>query len=943
MEPLLDRTQSSPAKPEPARADEPEHDAGGLLSLAQTAPKASAKADNPLALAPKLLRARAAVDVLALVAPTFLPAYRRAADALDAMAVLELARHIVGAVQRAEDSQQELGRVADAGPGAFLVSIPGQPEQSEKEIDGQLAEIEKLRAQLVESLPTLEADLAIKLGPQIFRGAPVGGSLETPALGKRPADLLASESGALVELLLVVAEVRKTAGLDGRSSPALDDSQRAAIVALVEPWKSRPVNFSFLAAVLGQLGIWESVATQAGPSGKTLAATQFEVEDQVRQTGALTDVGELDAATLSHLLGADPTDHYQPFDDTAAMAVFEKLHSAAPAARAVLLRQIQRWNMLDQLCEHLPFKLVEALHDGVWPHDREIARALEPFFEDKGGGKSLHRMYMEQVDHKLEAGQTIRAFGWFFLDFVHNALTGGFAHEYGDAYDAHEQGLTTDDEFSSASTKALAKAAAVTALSAVTAGVTGELAQGLAAGLGAGKSVAQLIGAGAGGFGAGVSGHFAGDVFDQAFNGKEGFDSGRDYLKSGALGAGMGMAGAELARLSVGAGKYLGLAERPIDAFASRYPAMSEVLERIRLSGVRAGSRVRMKVSELLDVIGSGFGGPGGPNAFAFATVYGGLEKMPRDIELDVRLRPARSKSLTAPMKMGSGRGPDDAEGGAGARAAHEADLEPVIELEDADIVEITDEAGASSTLQSSGDSLDPFLDRVWAARAGIHDEMDVYRLYMDPSEAKAPLTGDANAYMDRLAELNRGRKGKSSVQGSMERGFWRYAREGRVSGGTQERIYVNVAADHAVEVMEMVVKEIVDNPKFPKATLAKVAGPKAVATREDALVIYTEDAVTADLVIEHLRAYREAHPDFFEATSPPMTDQVLEGVSVGYEPLGGGSFGMARSKAIREALDLARMVKGGRKVFGNLARMKLNAHQIDPVQPHRNKPGGGE
>ena len=739
-----------------------------------------------------------------------------------------------------------------------------------------------------------------------------------------------------------MSEVRKTAGHDGRSSPALDESQRAAIAALVEPWKSRPVNFSFLASVLGQLGIWESVASQPGPSGKTLAATQVQVADQVRETGALTDVGELDTGTLSHLLGADPTDHYQPFDDTAAMAVLEKLYTAAPAARAVLLRQIERWNMLDRLCEHLPWKLVEALHDTVWSHDHEIARALRPFFEDKGGGESLHKLYMDQLDEKVAEGQTIRAFGWYFLDFVHNVLTAGLLHEYSDAYDAHEQGLTTDDEFSSAATKALAKAAAITALSMVTAGVTGELAQGLAAGLGAGKSVAQLIGAGAGGFGAGVSGHFAADVFDQAFNGKEGFDGARDYLKSGVLGAGMGMAGAELARLSVGAGKYLGVAQRPIDAFASRYPAMSEVLERIRLSGVRAGTRVRMKVSELLDVIGSGFGGPGGPNAFAFATVYGGLEKMPRDIELDVRLRPARS--LAAPMKMGSSHGPKDGEGGPGARAARgaEPELEPVIELEDADIVEITDEAGESSALVSSGDSLDPFLDRVWAARAHIHDELDVYRLYMEPSEAKAPLTGDANVYMDRLAKLGRGRKGTASVQENMEHGFWRYAREGRVRGGTQERIYVNVASDHAVEVMEMVVKEIVDNPKFPKATLAKVAGPKAVGVREDALVIYTEDTVTADMVIEHLRAYREAHPDFFEASSPPMTEQVLEGVSVGYEPLGGGSFGRARSKAIVEALDLARMVKAGRKVFGNMARMKLNAHQIDPVQPHRNKPGGG-
>src|SRR5262249_33852584 len=160
------------------------------------------------------------------------------------------------------------------------------------------ADVEKLRAQLVETLPALEAKLAVELSPQLFHGAPVTGSLETPGLGKRPADLLASESGAVVELLFVVEQIRQTAHHDGRSTPILDDAQRAAIVELVEPWKSRPVNFYFLAAVLGQLGLWDSVVHTPGASGKTLEATKLYVADQIAQTGALADVGELDDATL---------------------------------------------------------------------------------------------------------------------------------------------------------------------------------------------------------------------------------------------------------------------------------------------------------------------------------------------------------------------------------------------------------------------------------------------------------------------------------------------------------------------------------------------------------------------------------------------------------------------------------------------------------------------
>src|SRR5262249_14034350 len=247
-------------------------------------------------------------------------------------------------------------------------------------------------------------------------------------------------------------------------------------------------------------------------------------------------------------------------------------------------------------------------------------------------------------------------------------------------------------------------------------------------------------------------------------------------------------------------------------------------------------------------------------------------------------LRPARS--LAAPMKMGSHRGPEDGEGG-GARGAHEPELElePVIELEDADILEIDEEPAPSRPLQSSTDSLDVFLDRVWAARNRINSEQDVYDMYAEVTEPKEPLTGSPKEYMDRLSALNKGRKVKASIQGGMERGYWLYEREGRVPGQTRDRIYVNVASDHAVEMMEMVGKDIVDNPAFPRATLGKVAGPKAVGGRPDALVIYSEDALTTELVVERLRAYHEAHPSFFEPGTPPITQEVLEGVGVGESP----------------------------------------------------------
>jgi len=315
---------------------------------------------------------------------------------------------------------------------------------------------------------------------------------------------------------------------------------------------------------------------------------------------------------------------------------------------------------------------------------------------------------MDEVDEDLEEGQEIRAFGWFFLDFVHNALTAGFQHEYSAAYDAHEQGWTTDDEFHSSATKALGKAAVILGASALTGGVAGELAGGLAEGLGAGRSAAQLIAGGVGGFASGVGGHFAGDAYDQMVNGKQGFDSFGSYMRSGAEGGAMGAA---LAGVSLAAGSFLPTsAARTVDIYAQRYPRMTRVLEDIRATGFGSGAAVRMKVGELLDLLGSGFGGPGGPSAFAYATV-GDVRALPPDAEISVRMRPLRP--LTQPMQMskaGEGQGDDLQTAGATDKATT-AD-EQVVAIEQVEVV--TDPLAPVETPVVDGMSLDP---AVWVER----------------------------------------------------------------------------------------------------------------------------------------------------------------------------------------------------------------------------------
>ena len=67
--------------------------------------------------------------------------------------------------------------------------------------------------------------------------------------------------------------------------------------------------------------------------------------------------------------------------------------------------------------------------------------STRPIPRREGGGKSLHKTYTEKFEQNAKEGDTVGAFGWFFLDFASNALTAGFHREYSDAYDARASGL----------------------------------------------------------------------------------------------------------------------------------------------------------------------------------------------------------------------------------------------------------------------------------------------------------------------------------------------------------------------------------------------------------------------------------------------------------------------------------------------------------------------
>lgn len=136
--------------------------------------------------------AQTAIELVATVESTLFPAYRRAVDALDAVAAMELAAHVVEAVRRIEHGQKLVSTALSMTPDA--------------------AELRGLDGTLRGQFKLLQLELLTKIGPQYFRGAPVAGELEVPHAGKSVPDYLAFEAGTMVELLAVVKQADGIAG-----------------------------------------------------------------------------------------------------------------------------------------------------------------------------------------------------------------------------------------------------------------------------------------------------------------------------------------------------------------------------------------------------------------------------------------------------------------------------------------------------------------------------------------------------------------------------------------------------------------------------------------------------------------------------------------------------------------------------------------------------------
>jgi hypothetical protein len=139
-------------------------------------------------------------------------------------------------------------------------------------------------------------------------------------------------------------------------------------------------------------------------------------------------------------------------------------------------------------------------------------------------------------------------------------------------------------------------------------------------------------------------------------------------------------------------------------------------------------------------------------------------------------------------------------------------------------------------------------------------------------------------SFTDTQANIDRG------IANILHSGFYHFSAPGAGNSvrpdQVRERIYLNVAAEHAATVMKDIVSEVVDQPgNFPGVYSAKISGAGAVGQRRDAIVIYVDNENHRNKVLEHLKSKYANSPEYFASDPPPMTQSVSRGISSGQEP----------------------------------------------------------
>jgi hypothetical protein len=246
---------------------------------------------------------------------------------------------------------------------------------------------------------------------------------------------------------------------------------------------------------------------------------------------------------------------------------------------------------------------------------------------------------------------------------------------------------------------------------------------------------------------------------------------------------------------------------------------------------------------------------------------------------------------------------------------------------------------------------LESMLDAVWDLRSlFIFDWEDIYNgLYGEDQAGLGSnverLDDPTQAGLFKKIESSR----KNAGEGGYQRGYYFFTKP-TFKGESKWRVVVRMVDQRmAIRLMERLVPDVVDNPKFPGVKSAKVIYNDAYeAGRKDLLIVYADDPDSMAAVVQVIQGYRSMgrFPDeSFRDPLPVGIKWLARGLGTASQPpgivviqdTGGPSYGKYLSQVLAIAWQAAQQIKGmnlHKGDFVRVAKILLTKAGINPMYP---------
>jgi hypothetical protein len=420
-------------------------------------------------------------------------------------------------------------------------------------------------AQLEHAISSAGAELIRRVTGRELHGRPVLPGVAAPDLSttKDPTALLQHDAEIAIQLIdaahQVAARLSPESADNASTETTSDPAAAQDAAALVHPFRTRPLSFAFLRALLTERGLWPQIERaplrfeNGLPMMRTLADDARAADTQAAEFGAEADLGAFNLARAEELLQANAADATtdaidNPEEQTdpggrkrtkrarevgAMLApLIEAAHRAedgtnAGAARSAsvalgrILEALDRRGLLGEYVSNLAPNEVALLYERLPVGGLGGIKAeMRPLFENRDTAN-------RSVSHYL--GKVPGVGG--VLKFVGNIATGGFLEEHDQQYAAKQRGDITEGEYQDATDHAATRALATVAVSGYVGGTGGAYAEGMTAGMAARSTVGRyasraIVGA-AEGFAGGIGAQAGADLVDQHFSGLRRLRQGR--------------------------------------------------------------------------------------------------------------------------------------------------------------------------------------------------------------------------------------------------------------------------------------------------------------------------------------------------------------------------------------------------------------------------------